>query len=74
MRRWVFDGGKVALDKVRSWLDELAMLVDANNVHGLISKLKEIVPEYVPSEEILSQGEVDRFDRFVGYRRDRAAL
>jgi FlaA1/EpsC-like NDP-sugar epimerase len=70
----VLDGGKVDFDKMRSWLDELAMLVDANNVHGLVSKLKEIVPEYTPSEEILARSEVDRFDRFVGYRRDRAAL
>jgi FlaA1/EpsC-like NDP-sugar epimerase len=70
----VLDGGRVDLGQVRNWLDELAMFVDSNNVHGLITKLKEIVPEYAPSEGILAQCEGDRFDRFVGYRRDRAAL
>jgi FlaA1/EpsC-like NDP-sugar epimerase len=70
----VLDGGRVDLEQVRNWLDELAMLVDSNNVHGLITKLKEIVPEYTPSEGILSQCEADRFDRFVGYRRNRAEL
>jgi FlaA1/EpsC-like NDP-sugar epimerase len=70
----VLDGGRVDHGQVRNWLDELAMFVDSNNVHGLVTKLKEIVPEYTPSEGILSQSEVDRFDRFVGYRRDRAAL
>jgi FlaA1/EpsC-like NDP-sugar epimerase len=70
----VFDGGPVNLVQVRTWLDELAMLVDSRNLYGLVSKLKEIVPEYTPSKEILSQTEVDRFDRFVGYRRESAAL
>jgi FlaA1/EpsC-like NDP-sugar epimerase len=70
----VLDGGRVDLGQVRNWLDELAVFVDSNNVHGLITKLREIVPEYTPSEEILSQGEGDRFNRFVRYRRDRASL
>jgi FlaA1/EpsC-like NDP-sugar epimerase len=70
----VFDGGRPDLAKVRSWLDELSMIVDSNNVHGLIAKLQEIVPEYCPSNEIVAQSEVDRFDRFVGYRKERAGL
>jgi hypothetical protein len=39
-----------------------------------VSKLQEIVPEYVPSKEILSLGEVDRYDKIVSYNRARAGL
>jgi FlaA1/EpsC-like NDP-sugar epimerase len=70
----VLDGGQIDLGKMRAYLDELEMFVDSNNVHGLISKLKEIVPEYTPSEEILAQCEVGRFDRFVGYRKGRTSI
>jgi FlaA1/EpsC-like NDP-sugar epimerase/UDP-N-acetylmuramyl pentapeptide phosphotransferase/UDP-N-acetylglucosamine-1-phosphate transferase len=70
----VLDGGEVSLENVRKWLDELAALSDSRNVHGLIMKLKEIVPEYKPSREILEQAEVDRFDKFASYNRARAGL
>jgi FlaA1/EpsC-like NDP-sugar epimerase len=70
----VFDGGKPSLAEVTQWLDELGAFVDSRSVHGLVTKLKEIVPEYTPSEEILAMCEVDRFDQFVGYKRERVAL
>jgi FlaA1/EpsC-like NDP-sugar epimerase len=70
----VLDGGDVSIDSVRKWLDELAAFVDSRNVHGLVMKLKEIVPEYQPSREILEQAEVDRFDRFASYSQARAGL
>ena len=70
----VLDGGEVSLDKVRRWLNDLGALVDSKNVHGLVNKLKEIVPEYTPSEEVLALSELDRYDKLVGYNRARAAL
>ena len=70
----VLGGGEVSLEKVRSWLDDLAALVDSKNVHGLVNKLREIVPEYSPSEQILSLSELDRYDKVLGYNRARAGL
>ncbi len=70
----VLDGGEVSLEKVRNWLDDLAALVDSKNVHGLVNKLREIVPEYSPSEQILSLSELDRHDKVLGYNRARAGL
>ena len=70
----VLDGGEISMDKVRRWLDDLAALVDSKNVHGLVSLLKEIVPEYSPSEQILALSEVDRYDKILGYNRARADL
>jgi FlaA1/EpsC-like NDP-sugar epimerase len=70
----VLSGKEVGLEDVRKWLDDLAALVDSRNFHGLVSKLQEIVPEYVPSKEILSLGEVDRYDKIVSYNRARAGL
>ena len=65
----VLDGGAVSFEQVQSWLEELARLTEARNVHGLVSKLKEIVPEYTPSQEILARSEVDRFGAFLSYGR-----
>jgi FlaA1/EpsC-like NDP-sugar epimerase/UDP-N-acetylmuramyl pentapeptide phosphotransferase/UDP-N-acetylglucosamine-1-phosphate transferase len=70
----VLESGDVSLDSVRKWLDELAAFVDSRNVYGLVMKLKEIVPEYKPSPEILEQAEVDRFHRFSSYSRARTSL
>lgn len=70
----VLSGKEVGLEDVRKWLDDLAALVDSRNFHGLVSKLQEIVPEYAPSKEILSLGEVDRYDKIVSYNRARAGL
>jgi hypothetical protein len=39
-----------------------------------VTKLKEIVPEYTPSPEILALAKVDRHDRFVTYQQARANL
>jgi hypothetical protein len=43
-------------------------------MHGLVSKLLEIVPEYKPSEEILSKCLVDCHDIALQYRRARPSL
>lgn len=65
----VLDGGSVDFAQVKRWLDDLSVLVGAKSVSGLVRKLKEIVPEYAPSSELLSVSEVDRHDFFAEYRR-----
>ena len=71
---WVFEGGQPSFEQVRRWLDELSTLVESRNVHGLISKLVSIVPEYGPSEQVSALCEVDRHDQASVYTRARASL
>jgi FlaA1/EpsC-like NDP-sugar epimerase len=71
---WVFEGGQPSFDHVRRWLEELSTLVESRNVHGLISKLVSIVPEYGPSEQVNALCEVDRHDQASVYKRARATL
>lgn len=59
---------------MRAWLDDLSALAEAKNVSGLILKLKEIVPEYRPSREILALCEFDRHDHGWRYKRESAGL
>lgn len=70
----VLDGGKVEFVEVRKWLDELTPIVEARNVNALVAQLRTIVPEYLPSPEILGRCDVDRFDRSLSYRSARAGL
>ncbi len=71
---WVFEGGQPSFEHVRGWLEELSTLVESRNVHGLISKLVSIVPEYGPSEQLNALCEVDRHDQALVYKRARASL
>lgn len=71
---WVFEGGQQSFAHVRRWLEELSTLVESRNVHGLISKLVSIVPEYGPSEQVTALCEVDRHDQVSIYKRARATL
>ena len=71
---WVFKGTEPRFEEVRVWLEDLSALTEARNVHGLISKLQEIVPEYWPSDEIVALTEVDRHDQALIYKRARAGL
>ncbi len=70
----VLDGGEPDFIQVRMWLDDLSALVEAKNVSGLILKLKQIVPEYRPSREILALCEFDRHDLAWRYKRESAGL
>lgn len=70
----VLDGGFRDFRQVRTWVDDLSALVTAKNMDGLISKFKEIVPEYSPSEEVLIQCDVDRHDLALRHRMTRAYL
>ncbi len=67
-------GSKMTFEQMSGWLDELSMLVQAKNVHGLVTKLVAIVPEYWPSPEIISLGTVDRHDQALNYQLARASL
>jgi FlaA1/EpsC-like NDP-sugar epimerase len=67
-------GSKMTFEEMSGWLDQLSVLVAAKNVHGLVSKLVEIVPEYWPSPEIISLGAVDRHDSALNYQLARASL
>ena len=70
----VLEGGTVAFEQVRTWLEHLSTLVDSRNAHGLVEKLVSIVPEYWPSEEIKALSEIDRHDQSLAYRRARSLL
>lgn len=70
----VLDGGEHDFIQVRMWLDDLSALVEAKNVSGLIRKLRQIVPEYRPSREILALCEFDRHDLGWRYKRESAGL
>lgn len=50
----VFDGGQADAKQVEVWLAELAAIVAARDASALVTKLKEIVPEYTPSPELLA--------------------
>ena len=67
-------GSKITFEQMSVWLDQLSVLVAAKNVHGLVNKLVEIVPEYWPSPEIISLGAVDRHDQALNYRLAHASL
>jgi FlaA1/EpsC-like NDP-sugar epimerase len=70
----VLDAGKVNFNQMRVWLSDLAAAVEAKNMNAVITKLKEMVPEYSPSESILSLCEFDRYDRFITYNLSREGL
>ncbi len=67
-------GSKMTFEQMATALDQLSVLVGAKNVHGLVSKLVEIVPEYWPSPEIISLSAVDRHDQALNYRLAHASL
>jgi FlaA1/EpsC-like NDP-sugar epimerase len=70
----VLNGGNVEFRQIRQWLDQLSGAVEAKNVYSLVHTLKAIVPEYNPSDEILSLCDIDRHDILIGFDRVRAGL
>jgi FlaA1/EpsC-like NDP-sugar epimerase len=70
----VLDGGPVNFEQIQIWLDELSALVEAKNMYGLVQTLRNIVPEYKPSEDVLALCEVDRHDMALVHRRARGQL
>jgi len=70
----VLTGSKMTFEEMSGWLAELSVFVEAKNVHGLVTKLVEIVPEYWPSPEIISLGAIDRHDQALSHRLARETL
>ena len=70
----VLQGNTIGFEQVSMWLRELSALLDSKNVHGLITKLRQIVPEYSPSKEVLALCELDRHDMALHYRSKQAEL
>jgi FlaA1/EpsC-like NDP-sugar epimerase len=64
----VLSGGEVDFRQVRAWLNDLARITTHKNVAALVAKIREIVPEYQPSPEMLALCEVDQHDLVVRYR------
>lgn len=65
----IIDAGHVDFVQVRQWLDDLSSVVETKNVNRLVEKLREIVPEYSPSREVLALCQVDRHDMAHRYLR-----
>jgi FlaA1/EpsC-like NDP-sugar epimerase len=63
----VLDGGQHSFAEVQRWLDELSRMVEARDVHGLITALKTIVPEYRASAEVQALCDVHRHDHSWRY-------
>ncbi len=57
----VLDGGYVSPEKVREWLKDLGSMVDSKNLPDLVDKMKEIVPEYTPSDKIMALARMDQY-------------
>ena len=70
----VLQSSEVRFEQVSLWLRDLSALVDAKNVHGIITRLRKIVPEYTPSQEILALCELDRHDMALNYKSQQAQL
>jgi FlaA1/EpsC-like NDP-sugar epimerase len=70
----VLNGKRPTFEQVQSWLNELSIHNEAKNVHAMIATIRDIVPEYTPSKEILALCQTDCHDVLLPYRRARAAL
>ena len=70
----VLDGLRHNFEQVQSWLNELSTHCEAKNVHALVATIRNIVPEYKPSKEILALCQTDRHDILLPYKRARAML
>lgn len=70
----VLQGNTIGFEQVSTALRDLSALLDAKNVHSLITKLGQIVPEYTPSKEVLALCELDRHDMALHYRSKQAEL
>lgn len=67
-------GDPVSFDEVTRWIDELSTIVATRNVAELIRTLQRIVPEYKPSDRMLSACTVDKLDVSAKYARATASL
>ena len=70
----VLHGDSVSFGDVTGWIDQLTAIVATRNVAELIRTLQHIVPEYQPSERMLSACYLDKLDVAAGYARATASL
>jgi len=70
----VLHGESVDFRDVTGWIDELAAIVARRNVAELVRVLQRIVPEYQPSDRVLSACRVDKLDVAAAYAKARATL
>jgi FlaA1/EpsC-like NDP-sugar epimerase len=70
----VLSGGNIEFRQVQQWLDQLSAAVETKNVYSLVYTLKAIVPEYSPSDAMLSLCDIDRHDVVIGFDRVRAGM
>ena len=70
----VLHGESVSFGDVTGWIDQLTTIVATRNVAELIRTLQHIVPEYQPSERMLSACHLDKLDVAAGYARATASL
>jgi len=71
---FLLDGGEHSFAEVQHWLDELSGMVEARDVHGLITTLKALVPEYRVSSVVQALCDVHRHDRSWRYYRRQRGL
>ncbi len=64
----ILDGGSIDFATLQHWLHELSMTIESRNVNRLVEQLRAVVPEYVPSPEILALCDVDCHDITSRYR------
>lgn len=67
-------GDAVNFDEVTRWIDELSTIVATRNVAELIRTLQRIVPEYNPSDRMMSACRIDKLDVSAKYAKATAAL
>ena len=70
----VLDAGFADFRQICKWIDELTPVIATRDVNAAVVKLREIVPEYVPSKEILARCEIGKHDIAARYRRATAEL
>lgn len=70
----VLHGSSLNFEQVNRCLHELSAWVDSKNMHGIITTLRQIVPEYKPSNEVLALCDFDRHDIALRYRSKQTEL
>jgi len=70
----VLNGDPVDFRDVTDWIDELPAIIAERNVAELVRVLQRIVPEYQPSDHILSACRFDKLGLAAEYSKARAIL
>lgn len=71
---YAIDPGPMDYAQMRNWIAELSRAVETKNVHLLVSTLKQMVPEYTPSPELVALCELDQLDMSLRFARADVAI